>query len=252
MRIIEIRMLIWYDIKTRRSTMYIPTLIDPESDNLIDRHRKHLWGPKQHSKQTKPCAVEPPRHRAFFVLWRLAEYPDSEPENPGNPHKQRKKQRKQDSSRGACGWAGWMRLWWVCWESDCWKVIWVAVLAMWRRSKILSFLAVLRFNEVGSRQHMYITTLIDRESDNLIERHRGLLWGPNNIEKPRSPVLWNPHGIGLFLYAGALPNTLTQSLKIPETRINKGKIKEGVGNLLTPSYENSYFVEIISREHSPW
>ena len=90
--------------------MYIPTLIDPESDNLIDRHRKHLWGPKQHSKQTKPCAVEPPRHRAFFVLWRLAECPNSEPEAPGNPHKQRKKQRKQDSSRGARGWAGWMRV----------------------------------------------------------------------------------------------------------------------------------------------
>ena len=31
-----------------------------------------------------------PRHRAFFVLWRLAEYPNPEPENPGNPYKQRK------------------------------------------------------------------------------------------------------------------------------------------------------------------
>ena len=99
---------------------------------------------------------------------------------------------------------------------------------------------------------LYIPTLIDPESDNLFERHRGHLWGPNNIANQRCLVLWKPHGIGLFLYAGALPNTPTQSLKTPETRINKGKIKEGVGNLLSPSYENSYFVEIISREHSPW
>ena len=36
--------------------------------------------------------MEPPRHRAFFVIRRLAGDPDPEPENPGNPHKQRKKQ----------------------------------------------------------------------------------------------------------------------------------------------------------------
>ena len=39
-------------------------------------------------------------------------------------------------------------------------------------------------------------------------------------------MLWNPHGIGLFLYSGALPNTPTRSPKTPETRINKGKNKE--------------------------
>ena len=47
-------------------TMYIPTLIEPQNDNLIERHRDHLWGAKQHSKRTKPCAVEPPRHKAFY------------------------------------------------------------------------------------------------------------------------------------------------------------------------------------------
>ena len=69
--------------------------------------------------------MEPPRHRAFFVIRRLAGDLDPEPENPGNPHKQRKKQRKQDSARGARGWARMdARLYWVCGESDCWKVIW--------------------------------------------------------------------------------------------------------------------------------
>jgi len=45
----------------------------------------------------------------------------------------------------------------------------------------------------------------------------------NNIVNQRSLELWNPHGIGLFLYSGALPNTPTRSPKTPETRINKGK-----------------------------
>ena len=154
--------------------MYIPTLIDPKSDNLIERYRESLWGPKQHSKPKKPCAVETPRHRAFFVLWRLAKYPDPEPEPPGNPHKQRKKQRKQDSARGARGWVRRPRmdasLWWVCGESDCWNVIWdrYSVLAMWRRSKILSFLAVLRINEIGSRQQIVFSdTPVGRENDRL-------------------------------------------------------------------------------------
>ena len=142
--------------RVRIRKLYIPTLIEPQNDKLVERHRETLWEPNQHSRQTKPCAVETPRHRAFFVLWRLAKYPDPEPEDPGNPHKQRKKQRKQDSSRGARGWAGghgWMR---VC-AGFVRRVIagrWfgIAVLAVWRRSKILSFLAVLRINEVGSRQ----------------------------------------------------------------------------------------------------
>ena len=63
--------------------------------------------------------MEPPRHRAFFVIWRLAGDPDPEPEALGNPHKQRKKQRKQDSARGARGWARMdARLYWVCGESS--------------------------------------------------------------------------------------------------------------------------------------
>ena len=39
-------------------------------------------------------------------------------------------------------------------------------------------------------------------------------------------MLWNPHGIGLFLYSGAVLNTPTRSPNPPETRINKGKNKE--------------------------
>ena len=44
--------------------------------------------------------MEPPRHRAFFVIRRLAKYPDPEPEAPGNPHKQRKKQENETSLGG--------------------------------------------------------------------------------------------------------------------------------------------------------
>ena len=57
--------------------------------------------------------MEPPRHRAFFVLWRLAGDPDPEPENPGNPHKQRKKQ-ENETSLGGWEWTPggcvWMRV----------------------------------------------------------------------------------------------------------------------------------------------
>lgn len=44
--------------------------------------------------------METPRHRAFFVIWRLAGDPDPEPEAPGDPHKQRKKQENETSLGG--------------------------------------------------------------------------------------------------------------------------------------------------------
>jgi hypothetical protein len=47
-----------------------------------------------------------------------------------------------------------------------------------------------------------------------------------NIANQRSLVLWNPHGIGLFLLSGALQETPTRNPKTPETRINKGKNKK--------------------------
>jgi hypothetical protein len=47
-----------------------------------------------------------------------------------------------------------------------------------------------------------------------------------NIANQRSLVLWNPHGIGLFLLSGVLQETLTRSPNPSETRINKGKNKK--------------------------
>ena len=67
------------------------------------------------------------------------------------------------------------RLCWVCEESDCWKVIWDRCSGGVKTLKDFVIFGGFEVQRVWESSVLYIPTLIDPESDNLIERHRGHL-----------------------------------------------------------------------------